>query len=161
MRVSWSYELSAVSYELSVIRCEFQIIDIGAELRVEEKSRCALAVANGISLVDLPGRRLRFASRPCLTSRAYAAGRQILDAQLEGVPRVRFPRERNRDGALRLRFPRLELEALRCSVQDQAVPLNRNSDVGLHPSPRGRADIGLHGVVGPLNGADEHARSLE
>src|SRR5262245_63938878 len=48
----------------SFIGSKFQIVDIGAELRVDEEARGALSVADGIGLVDLPGRGLCVAGRP-------------------------------------------------------------------------------------------------
>src|SRR5688572_7354160 len=52
---------------------QFQIVDIRAELGVDEKSRRALSIADRIGLVDLPRRRFGLAGRPRLATRAHLA----------------------------------------------------------------------------------------
>src|SRR4029450_11392672 len=55
---------------LSLVCHDLQVVDIGAELRVDEESRRALSIADWIRLVDHPRRRLDFARRPGFAARA-------------------------------------------------------------------------------------------
>src|SRR6185436_11445931 len=102
-----------------LIRREGEVIEIRAELRVEEQAGRALAVANRIRLVDQPGGGLGLADRPRLAACPYLSVCQVLDPQLESVPRVGLPRERCHDRASRFGFPGFQLQPLRVALQDQ------------------------------------------
>src|SRR5206468_2914465 len=72
------------------------VVDLRAELRVDESARRSLPVSNRIDLVDRPGGRLRLASGPRLSAHAHRSVRLIFDPQLQVIPGVRLPRERLR-----------------------------------------------------------------
>src|SRR5688572_2391418 len=47
-----------------LVRRHLEIIQVRAELRVDEQARCALTVADRVHLLDRPRRGLRLADRP-------------------------------------------------------------------------------------------------
>src|SRR5687768_10643399 len=77
------------------IGCQLQVVDVRPELGIDEETRRTLAIPNRIGLVDLPRRGLGLPGGPCLAARAHLAIGQILDAQLDRVPRVGLPLERH------------------------------------------------------------------
>ena len=69
-----------------------------------------------------------------------------------------------RDGALRLRLPRLQLETLVAAEQHQLVALRHDADVAHLPAALHRAHVGLDGVVAvsrwpPKNGRQRFANA--
>src|SRR5688572_17969285 len=84
--VSASLRRSVNVLVMLFIGSKFQIVDIGAELSIDEKPRRTLPIADRIRLVDLPRRRLGRALRPRFAARAYLPVREVPAAQLDRVP---------------------------------------------------------------------------
>src|SRR5688500_6626478 len=101
---SWGPPLSGPPLTLLILR-DYQVVEIRAELRVDEEARRPLTVADRVGHVDHPLGRLRRADRPRLAARPHLAVGQVLDAQLQPIPRVGLPRERRRLRPRRLRLP--------------------------------------------------------
>src|SRR2546426_834136 len=96
-------------YVSLLIGRQCQIVQVSAELSIDEKSGRALTVSNRIHAIDGPRGRLRLSRRPCLAPDSNLAVRHVLDAQLEVVPRIWFPGERNGHRASCLRLPGFKL----------------------------------------------------
>src|SRR5262249_34339036 len=82
------------------VRADLQVIPVRAELGVSNKPRRAVAVSDGIQLIDHPRGWLGLSRRPDLgLSPDFAVG-LILDAQLQVIPGVGFPRVLQLDRSL-------------------------------------------------------------
>ena len=101
-----SSRTECVSWSLIRIGSDLQVVEIRAELARRRRSPARparLPIGSVLSIVHAAGSGC--AGRPRLAPRAHLAVGQVLDAQLQVIPRVGLPRERHRDRALRSPAP--------------------------------------------------------
>src|SRR5688572_167914 len=143
------------------VRRQGEIIQIRAELGIEEESWCTLTIADRINSFKRPGRRFGFPNRPRLALNAHTIVRHVLHAKLQPVPGVGLPGEIRLNGARGFRFPGLNLQLLRGSIKNQRITLRSYSDVAHLPATLRSANIRLERVVRQVCGANEDASPFE
>src|SRR6476646_1292852 len=75
----------------SLVCRNLQVIDVGAELRVDEEAGRAVPVADRIDHLDHPLGGLGVRGRPDLAARAHLSIRRVLDAHFQVIPGIRLP----------------------------------------------------------------------
>src|SRR5687768_1185914 len=106
-----------------------EIVQMCAELGIEEQSWRSFPVTDGIDALKCPCCRLRLARWPGLALHAHAAIVHVLHPDLEAIPGIGLPGKRGLDGSCRFRLPRFDLQLLGCSVENQGVALCGDADI--------------------------------
>src|SRR5688572_1366048 len=131
--------MTKIPFKTSV-GCQREVVQMRAELGIEEESRRSFPVANGIHALDRPRRRFGFVDSPGLALNPNPAFSHVLHPDLQAIPGIGFPGEWSLYGSRCFRFPRFDLQLLRRSVEHQRVALRGDADIPHLPAPFGRAD---------------------
>src|SRR5262249_43249963 len=110
--------------------------------------------ADRIDAFDRPVGWFRGPGLPRFALHTHLAVRHVLDAQLQRLPGIRRPGEVLGHRSLYFRLPRLDLQLLIGTVEDERVGLRRDADVALLTPFRWCADVRLDRVVGERRRAD-------